>query len=106
MGPEELAANGDDIKALVTGITPSWGPLAEMGAIGRTIISVLLAGSMLFLLGRAILGAVHIKIGTDQNNSVQVKDGKKEVMSSLTAVFAIACLPAFFIVAYGLGINK
>ncbi|MDX3366445.1 hypothetical protein PV387_10440 [Streptomyces sp. ME02-6987-2C] len=99
----DLAASGD-IGTLVNGLSPDWGPFGKLGTTGRTVIQVLMAGVVLVLLGRAILGAVHMKIGEGQQDYGQVSKGKKEVSGSLVGVFVVASLGTIFTIVYGMGI--
>ncbi|MGW7521842.1 hypothetical protein ACWGJ2_40380 [Streptomyces sp. NPDC054796] len=98
-----LAASGD-IGTLVNGRSPVWGPFGELGTTGRTVIQVLMAGVVLVLLGRAILGAVHLKIGEGQHDVAQVSRGKKEIAGSLVGAFVVASTGTIFTVVYGMGI--
>ncbi len=99
-----LAANGT-IDTLVHGLNPNWGPFAKLGGVGATVVDALMAGVVLFLLGRAVLGAVHMKIGSSQHDTMQVKSGQKELASSLTALFVVASISAIFVIVYNLGIS-
>ncbi|MFG2785821.1 hypothetical protein ACGFY7_49395 [Streptomyces prunicolor] len=98
-----LAASGD-IGTLVNGLSPDWGPFGKLGATGRTVVQALMAGVVLFLLGRAILGAAHMKIGEGQQDYAQVSKGKKEVSGSLVGVFVVASIGTIFTIVYGMGI--
>ncbi|HEY8980568.1 MAG TPA: hypothetical protein VIU15_13390 [Streptomyces sp.] len=98
-----LAANGN-IGDLVNGLSPDWGPFGELGATGRTAIQILMAGVVLVLLGRAIIGAVHMKIGEGQQDYAQVSKGKKEISGSLVGLFVVASIGTIFTIVYGMGI--
>jgi hypothetical protein len=98
-----LAANGS-IGSLVNGIAPDWGPLAALGNTARTVIQAIMAGVVLALLGRAALGAFHIKVGEGQHDVAQVSKGKKEVGGSLVGAFVVGSLGTIFTIVYGMGI--
>ncbi|MCM2388776.1 hypothetical protein [Streptomyces albipurpureus] len=98
-----LAANGD-IGSLVDGVAPDWGPFAALGATARTVVQAIMAGVIVSLLGRAALGAFHIKVGEGQHDTAQVSKGKKEVGGSLIGAFAVGSLGTIFTIVYGLGI--
>ncbi|MEV5338349.1 hypothetical protein AB0K93_07660 [Streptomyces sp. NPDC052676] len=98
-----LAANGS-IGNLVNGIAPDWGPFAALGNTARTVIQAIMAGVVLALLGRAALGAFHIKVGEGQHDVAQVSKGKKEVGGSLVGAFIVGSLGTIFTIVYGMGI--
>ncbi|MCP9946000.1 hypothetical protein LUX12_16290 [Streptomyces somaliensis] len=98
-----LAANGS-IGNLVNGIAPDWGPFAALGNTARTVIQTIMAGVVLALLGRAALGAFHIKVGEGQHDVAQVSKGKKEVGGSLVGAFVVGSLGTIFTIVYGMGI--
>ncbi|MEV5434452.1 hypothetical protein AB0K80_00210 [Streptomyces sp. NPDC052682] len=98
-----LAANGS-IGNLVNGIAPDWGPFAALGNTARTVIQAIMAGVVLALLGRAALGAFHIKVGEGQHDVAQVSKGKKEVGGSLVGAFVVGSLGTIFTIVYGMGI--
>ncbi|GHE67289.1 MULTISPECIES: hypothetical protein [Streptomyces] len=98
-----LAANGS-IGNLVNGIAPDWGPFAALGNTARTVIQAIMAGVVLALLGRAALGAFHIKVGEGQHDVAQVSKGKKEVGGSLIGAFIVGSLGTIFTIVYGMGI--
>ncbi|MCT9075292.1 MULTISPECIES: hypothetical protein [Streptomyces] len=99
----DLAASGD-IGTLVNGLSPDWGPFGKLGTTGRTVIQALMAGVVLVLLGRAILGAVHLKVGEGQHDVAQVSKGKKEIAGSLVGAFVVASIGTIFTIVYGMGI--
>ncbi|CAL9555501.1 hypothetical protein [Streptomyces sp. enrichment culture] len=98
-----LAANGS-IGNLVNGIAPDWGPFAALGNTARTVIQAIMAGVVLALLGRAALGAFHIKVGEGQHDVAQVSKGKKELGGSLIGAFVVGSLGTIFTIVYGMGI--
>lgn len=98
-----LAANGS-IGNLVNGIALDWGPFAALGNTARTVIQAIMAGVVLALLGRAALGAFHIKVGEGQHDVAQVSKGKKEVGGSLIGAFVVGSLGTIFTIVYGMGI--
>ncbi|AEY93202.1 hypothetical protein SHJG_7935 [Streptomyces hygroscopicus subsp. jinggangensis 5008] len=59
---------------------------------------------VLALLGRAALGAFHIKVGEGQHDVAQVSKGKKEVGGSLIGAFIVGSLGTIFTIVYGMGI--
>ncbi|MFF9142945.1 hypothetical protein ACF09G_35995 [Streptomyces albogriseolus] len=98
-----LAANGS-IGNLVNGIAPDWGPFAALGNTARTVVQAIMAGVVLALLGRAALGAFHIKVGEGQHDVAQVSKGKKELGGSLIGAFVVGSLGTIFTIVYGMGI--
>lgn len=98
-----LAANGE-IGTLVNGLSPDWGPFGALGEQGRIVIQVIMAGVVLALLGRAALGAFHLKVGEGQNDVAQVSKGKKEIGGSLMGAFVVGSLGTIFTIVYGMGI--
>ncbi|WP_240796301.1 hypothetical protein [Streptomyces sp. RFCAC02] len=98
-----LASNGG-IESLVDGVSPDWGPFAALGSTARTVVQVIMAGVVMALLGRAAMGAFHIKVGEGQHDVAQVSKGKKEVGSSLIGAFVVASLATVFTIVYGMGI--
>ncbi|WP_445517315.1 hypothetical protein [Streptomyces sp. NEAU-174] len=101
--PVKLAASGD-IGTLVDGLSPDWGPFGQLETTGRTVIQALMAGVVLVLLGRAVLGAVHLKVGEGQHDVAQVSKGKKEIGGSLIGAFVVASIGTIFTIVYGMGI--
>lgn len=98
-----LAANGS-IGKLVNGLAPDWGPFGALGDTARTVVQAIMAGVVVALLGRAALGAFHIKVGEGQHDVAQVSKGKKEVGGSLIGAFVVASLGTIFTIVYGMGI--
>ena len=98
-----LAANGN-IGGLVNGIAPDWGPFEALGATARTVVQAIMAGVVVALLGRAALGAFHIKVGEGQHDVAQVSKGKKEVGGALIGAFVVGSLGTIFTIVYGMGI--
>lgn len=98
-----LAANGS-IGGLVNGIAPDWGPFAALGVTARTVVQAIMAGVVVALLGRAALGAFHIKVGEGQHDVAQVSKGKKEVGGALIGAFVVGSLGTIFTIVYGMGI--
>jgi hypothetical protein len=98
-----LAQNGT-IDTIVHGLNPTWGPFQALGDKGGVVVDALMAGVVLFLVGRAVLGAVHMKIGSSQHDTMQVKSGQKELASSLTALFVVASITTLFTLVYKMGI--
>ncbi|WP_416969391.1 hypothetical protein [Streptomyces sp. 4F14] len=68
------------------------------------MIQILMAGVVLVLLGRALLGAVNMKIGEGQQDYAQVSKGKKELAGSIVGVFIVASIGTIFTIVYGMGI--
>jgi hypothetical protein len=99
----ELAANGT-IEKIVNGLAPNWGPFQQLGDVGTKVVDALMAGVVLFLTGRAVVGAVHMKIGSSQHDAMQVKSGQKELAGSLTALFVVASISALFVIVYKMGL--
>ncbi|MER6431710.1 hypothetical protein ABT272_28885 [Streptomyces sp900105245] len=100
-----LAANkGGGIDGLVNGISPDWGPFGALQTKARVIIGVIMAGAVLFLLGSAVLGAVHIRVGNQQHNTMETKKGQTMVASSLLGLFTVASMATLFTIVYGFGI--
>ncbi|WP_327411247.1 hypothetical protein OG458_41665 (plasmid) [Streptomyces sp. NBC_01281] len=99
----ELAANGG-IGGLTNGIKPDWAVFGAIGDKAKIIVGVVMAGAVLFLLGSAIIGAVHIRVGNQQHNTMETKKGQTMVGSSLLGLFAVASMSTLFGIVYGFGI--
>ena len=104
MSSAQLADSTTQVKTIVGGLAPNWGPFAAVGATGRTVIEIIMAAVVLILLGRAVIGVIHLRVGGGQHDTVQVKQGQKEVASSLIGAFAVASLGTLFTIVYGMGI--
>ncbi|MFE7332550.1 hypothetical protein ACFU8W_48480 [Streptomyces sp. NPDC057565] len=100
----DLAAGGGGIGSIVSGIAPDWGVFGEVGAKAKIIVGVIMAGSVLYLLGSAVLGAVHIRVGQQQHNTMETKKGQTMVASSLLGLFTVASMATIFTIVYGFGI--
>lgn len=98
----ELAAGG--IGGLVDGIAPDWNVFGALGDRARVIVGVIMAGAVLYLLGSAIVGAVHIRVGNQQHNTMETKKGQTMVANSLLGLFAVASMATLFSIVYGFGI--
>ncbi|MFD8667692.1 hypothetical protein OG728_38450 (plasmid) [Streptomyces microflavus] len=99
----ELAAGGG-IDGITGGIKPDWAVFGPLGGKAKVIVGVVMAGAVLFLLGSAIIGAVHIRVGNQQHNSMETKKGQTMVSSSLIGLFAVASMSTLFGIVYGFGI--
>ncbi|MFD6329174.1 hypothetical protein ACFWGI_06295 [Streptomyces niveus] len=99
-----LAADGG-ISSLVDGITPEWDVFGAVGDKARIIVGVIMAGAILFLLGSAVVGAVHIRVGNQQHNTMETKKGQTQVGSSLLGLFVVASMATLFTIVYGFGIS-
>ncbi|MFI1203477.1 hypothetical protein ACH4VR_29280 [Streptomyces sp. NPDC020883] len=93
------------IDGLLTGIAPNWGPFKALETPAQQVIGVLMAGVILFLLGTAAVGAMHIKVGNSQANTMETKKGQTQVASALVGLFVVAALVTIFTIVYGMG-NK
>ncbi|MFF1678363.1 hypothetical protein ACFVYG_20280 [Streptomyces sp. NPDC058256] len=100
----ELAAGDGGIGSLVNGISPDWNVFGAVGTKARIIVGVVMAGAILFLLGSAVVGAVHIRVGNQQHNTMETKKGQTQVASSLLGLFAVASMATLFTIVYGFGI--
>ncbi|MFK4184353.1 hypothetical protein ACI2L4_10090 [Streptomyces sparsogenes] len=101
---EEGEEQTGGIDGLVGGLAPDWGPFAELGEAGRTVIQIIMAGVLLALLGRAALGAYHLKVGEGQHDMAQVSNGRKEIGGSLVGAFIVGSLGTIFTIVYGMAI--
>ncbi|MER5891206.1 hypothetical protein ABT160_45990 [Streptomyces sp. NPDC001941] len=99
----QLAAEGG-IGSITDGIAPNWGVFGALGTKAKIIVGVVMAGAVLFLLGSAIVGAVHIRVGNQQHNTMETKKGQTMVASSLLGLFAVASMSTLFGIVYGFGI--
>ncbi|MCX4681429.1 hypothetical protein OG413_40235 [Streptomyces sp. NBC_01433] len=99
----QLAADGG-ISTITNGIKPDWAVFGAIGTKAKIIVGVVMAGAVLFLLGSAIIGAVHIRVGNQQHNSMETKKGQTMVGSSLIGLFAVASMSTLFGIVYGFGI--
>lgn len=102
----EIAAGngGDGIGTIVGGISPNWNVFGPVGAKARIIVGVIMAGAILFLLGSAVIGAVHIRVGNQQHNTMETKKGQTMVASALLGLFTVASMATIFTIVYGFGI--
>ncbi|MEU6070535.1 hypothetical protein ABZ864_40375 [Streptomyces sp. NPDC047082] len=98
------AGKGGGIGSLLNGISPSWGVFGALEEKAKIIVGVIMAGSILFLLGSAVVGAVHIRVGNQQHNTMETKKGQTMVASSLLGLFTIASMATLFTIVYGFGI--
>lgn len=99
----QLAADGD-IGSITDGIKPDWAVFGAIGIKAKIIVGVVMAGAVLFLLGSAIIGAVHIRVGNQQHNTMETKKGQTMVASSLLGLFTVASMSTLFGIVYGFGI--
>ncbi|MGW6145747.1 hypothetical protein [Streptomyces sp. NPDC055140] len=99
----QLAADGG-IGTITNGIKPDWAVFGPIGVKAKIIVGVIMAGAVLFLLGSAIVGAVHIRVGNQQHNTMETKKGQTQVSSSLLGLFAVASMSTLFGIIYGFGI--
>ncbi|MGZ2358454.1 hypothetical protein LRE75_17410 [Streptomyces sp. 372A] len=99
----QLAADGG-IGSIMEGIQPSWSVFGAIGDKAKIIVGVIMAGAVLFLLGSAIIGAVHIRVGNQQHNAMETKKGQSMVGSSLIGLFVVASMSTLFAIVYGFGI--
>ncbi|MET9107619.1 hypothetical protein [Streptomyces zhihengii] len=99
----QLAAEGG-IEGITDGIQPDWAVFGAIGTKARIIVGVVMAGAVLFLLGSAVVGAVHIRVGNQQHNTMETKKGQTMVASSLLGLFAVASMSTLFGIVYGFGI--
>jgi hypothetical protein len=101
----QLAADdGGGIGIITNGIKPDWAVFGPIGDKAKVIVGVVMAGAVLFLLGSAIVGAVHIRVGNQQHNTMETKKGQTMVGSSLLGLFAVASMSTLFGIVYGFGI--
>lgn len=99
----QFAADGG-IDGITNGIKPDWNVFDAIGTKAKIIVGVVMAGAVLFLLGSAIVGAVHIRVGNQQHNTMETKKGQTLVASSLLGLFAVASMSTLFGIVYGFGI--
>ncbi|MFF3786373.1 hypothetical protein [Streptomyces sp. NPDC001933] len=91
------------IGGLLSGITPSWGPFSTLQQPAQQVIGVVMAGVILFLLGTAVVGAMHIRVGNSQANTMETKKGQTQVASALVGLFVVATMATIFKIVYGMG---
>ncbi|MFE0063250.1 hypothetical protein [Streptomyces sp. NPDC059003] len=94
---------GGSIDSLLQGITPDWGPFKALQDPAQQVIGVIMAGVVLFLLGTAVVGAMHIKVGNSQANTMETKKGQTQVASALVGLFVVAAMVTIFTIVYGMG---
>ncbi|MEO3753519.1 hypothetical protein [Streptomyces sp. B6B3] len=100
-----LAAEEDDIDAIIGGIAPDWGPFAAVGTEARTMIQVIMALAILICMGIAIWGAAKQRIGsTALRDSFSAEQGKGLIVAGLTGIFIIGSLGTLFTIIYGMAI--
>ncbi|MEE1737074.1 hypothetical protein PUR49_11260 [Streptomyces sp. BE147] len=89
---------------LVNGLSPDWGPFGAVGAKAQMVIQVLMAAVVLILFGTAVWGAWQIRVGNSQQNTMDVKQGKTMVLSSLAGLFLIASMSTIFGIVFDMGV--
>ncbi|MFJ1874194.1 hypothetical protein [Streptomyces chartreusis] len=98
-----VLAAGSPIDGLLSGIAPDWGPFKALQTPAQQVIGVIMAGVVLFLLGTAIVGAMHIRVGNSQANTMETKKGQTQVASALVGLFVVAAMVTIFTIVYGMG---
>ncbi|WP_229871135.1 hypothetical protein [Streptomyces phaeofaciens] len=101
---EEATTLAAGVGDLVNGLSPDWGPFGAVGEKARTVIQALMAAVVLILFGMAIWGAWQIRVGNSQQNTMDVKQGKTMVISSLAGLFLIASMSTIFGIVFGMGV--
>jgi hypothetical protein len=103
---QQLAAGKNDLKDLLHGLHPDWGPFGALGSTGKTVIDALMAGGLLVCIGRAIVGAAKIKAGQSEysHDPIAVQDGRKLMFGGMIGAFLIASMATLFTIVYGMGI--
>jgi hypothetical protein len=98
--------NGNgDIKTIIGGIAPDWGPFSQVGTEARVMIEVIMATAILICLGIAIWGAAKQRIGaTALRDTFSAEQGKGLIVAGLTGVFIIGSLGTLFTIVYGMAI--
>ena len=100
-----LAAEQEDIDAIIGGIAPDWGPFAAVGTEARTMIQVIMALAILICMAIAIWGAAKQRIGsTALRDSFSAEQGKGLIVAGLTGIFIIGSLGTLFTIIYGMAI--
>lgn len=100
-----LAADEDDIKEIIGGIAPDWGPFGALGEEARTMIQVIMALAILICMAIAIWGAAKQRIGsTALRDSFSAEQGKGLIVAGLTGIFIIGSLGTLFTIVYGMAI--
>ncbi len=103
MGPV-LAAKAN-INSIIGGIAPNWGPFAKVGAQGRVLVQVVMAGAILVCVGVAAWGAAKQRVGASATrDSFAAEQGKGLIVSGLAGAFLIGSLGTLFTIVYGMAI--
>lgn len=99
------AGGGGGIQNIIGGIAPNWGPFSTIGAEGKVLVEVVMAGVVLFCLGLAAWGAARQRMGTTATrDSFSAEAGKGQIIAGLTGVFLIGSLGTLFTIVYGMAI--
>ena len=103
--PAPPSGNGGDIKTIIGGIAPDWGPFSQVGTEARVMIEVIMATAILICLGIAVWGAAKQRIGaTALRDTFSAEQGKGLIVAGLTGVFIIGSLGTLFTIVYGMAI--
>ncbi len=95
---------GGGTSDLFGGLAPDWGPFGELGNTARTVIQIIMAAVLIFLLGRAVISFGNMKFGQSQNDPVALNQGRNNLIGSLVGAFGVASAGTLFTLVYGMGI--
>ncbi|MEV6404112.1 hypothetical protein AB0M58_14355 [Streptomyces bobili] len=95
---------GGGTSQLFNGLAPDWGPFVELNSTARTVIQVLMAGVLIYLLGRGVISFGNMKFGQSQNDPVALNQGRNNLIGSLVGAFGVASIGTLFTLVYGMGI--
>ena len=98
-----LAASGPE--GLFKGVSPSWGPLGQLGTTARTLIGVLMAVALFACLAYTVWGASQQRVGAATHNSHAAERGKAMFVSGLVGCAVIGSALTLTTMAYDLGLG-
>ncbi|MEU5476819.1 hypothetical protein [Streptomyces mirabilis] len=98
------SGRGADTSQLFRGLAPDWGPFQVLGNTGRTVVQIIMAAVLLFLIGRAVISFGNMKFGQNQNDPVALNQGRNNLIGSLVGAFGVASAGTLFTLVYGMGI--
>jgi hypothetical protein len=98
-----LAAGGPG--DLFDGVSPSWGPLGELGNTAKVLLGVLMAVALFACVAYTIWGASQQRVGAATHNSHAAEKGKAMFISGLVGCAVIGSALTLTGMAYGLGLG-
>ena len=101
----QLAEGSGNIRTIIGGIAPDWGPFGALGQEARILVEVLMAASLLICFGIAAWGAAKQRFGaTATRDAFSAEQGKGLIIAGLTGAFLIGSLSTIFTIVYGMAV--